>query len=87
MFRGAYYGWLIIIGIDGALWVLNPFTRDQHDFLPLSNFLNVRAYDPTKVSDEYTLVYHKDQDGCHLDCGDQDFMAIVIYGEFTRLAY
>ena len=53
--RGSSFGWLISVGIDGELRMLNPFTNSHFHLPPLSSFPGVFSYQPDKHGQEYTL--------------------------------
>ncbi|KAK7269270.1 hypothetical protein RIF29_21992 [Crotalaria pallida] len=68
--RGSSFGWLIGLGIDGTVRMLNPFNKKHIDLPPLSTFPDVVSYNPdpeqqghdhddddddTEAEEEYTI--------------------------------
>ncbi|KAF1858865.1 hypothetical protein Lal_00032253 [Lupinus albus] len=54
--RGSSHGWLITVGMDDTLRMINPLNPNQHFFLPpLSTLPHVVSYHPHEVDKEYLL--------------------------------
>ncbi|XP_015963055.1 putative F-box protein At5g55150 [Arachis duranensis] len=57
LIRGSCHGWLITVVIsEGAIRMLNPFTKTHIDLPPVSTFSDVVRYHPDRHGDEYVLV-------------------------------
>ncbi|KAF7810203.1 putative F-box protein [Senna tora] len=55
VFRGSCFGWLITIGLDDTIRMLNPFTKAQIHLPPISALPSVISFDPERHDEEYTL--------------------------------
>ncbi|KAK7252976.1 hypothetical protein RIF29_37312 [Crotalaria pallida] len=55
LFRGSGFGWLISVGLDGLIRMLNPHTKAQFNLPPMSTIPNVVAYNPDVQDEEYTI--------------------------------
>ena len=102
-FRGSCHGFLIIVMVsDGALQMLNPFTKFRFNLPPISTFPNIVDYDPSE--EEYIvrnfedggsyrqerLYLHKIQFEKIITSSPpncEDFMAVSIYSQDDRLAF
>ncbi|KAE9602281.1 hypothetical protein Lal_00049966 [Lupinus albus] len=71
--RGSCFGWLIAVGFDGKLRMLNPFTRKHKDLPPISTFPSIFDYNPDREN-PYTV---KDNKYFHADnnnSGREDYV-------------
>ncbi|KAK7252599.1 hypothetical protein RIF29_36663 [Crotalaria pallida] len=69
LFRGSGFGWLISIGLDGVIRMLNPCNKAQFDLPPMSTTPNVLAYNPDALDEEYTIkrIHRRDRDSTNDD--------------------
>lgn len=64
---GSSYGWLITVGLDGELQMLEPFTKVRINLPPLSTFPDIVNYKIRNRDNRYTLkkmnglIYHVDK--------------------------
>ncbi|KAF7810267.1 putative F-box protein [Senna tora] len=61
LFRGSCYGWLITVGLDDSIRMLNPVTRAQIYLPPMSTLPTVISYQPESHDHEYKLRERNDQ--------------------------
>ncbi|XP_027362813.1 uncharacterized protein LOC113870422 [Abrus precatorius] len=56
LFRGSCCGFLVILGLsDGALHLLNPFTKVIYDLPPISTLPHIVDYLPENIGNEYMM--------------------------------
>ncbi|XP_027362810.1 putative F-box protein At2g33200 [Abrus precatorius] len=56
VFRGSCRGFLVILGLsDGALHLLNPFTKVRFDLPPISTLPHIVDYLPENIGNEYVI--------------------------------
>ena len=55
MFKGSAYGWVVVAEKSGAIFLLNPLTRNKIKLPPRSKFPDVRKYRADKVGYEYLI--------------------------------
>ncbi|CAL0331943.1 unnamed protein product [Lupinus luteus] len=57
-YRGSGFGWLIGIGIDGIIRMLNPLTNAHIDLPPMSTTPDIVEFHPDNEDEEYTITLH-----------------------------
>ncbi|KAF1887626.1 hypothetical protein Lal_00040680 [Lupinus albus] len=75
--RGSCFGWLIVVGFDGTLRMLNPFTRKHKDLPPISTFPTIFEYNRDR-GNPYTV---KDLKYFHADDNNFDHQDHVHHDE------
>ncbi|OIV94867.1 hypothetical protein TanjilG_22064 [Lupinus angustifolius] len=58
LYRGSGFGWLIGIGIDGVIRMLDPVTNDHIDLPPMSTTPDIVEFHPDNEDEEYTITGH-----------------------------
>lgn len=97
---GSSYGWLTSVGLDGSLQMVKPLTRAKIHLPPLSTFPDMighknEEYTLIEDGEIYTedifylqkMYVQKIVLSSPPDDEDQDFMAVAIYGTYSRLVY
>lgn len=55
VFKGSAYGWVVVAEKSGAIFLLNPLTRNKIKLPSRSKFPDVRKYRADKVGNEYLI--------------------------------
>ncbi|KAM7263616.1 hypothetical protein ACFE04_001299 [Oxalis oulophora] len=86
---GIGYGWLLTIGTDLKINLVNPLTRRQIDLPPQSSFLRQSNIEPIMIRKYYIskVVASTDPWDSKANCYNKNCVIMVIYGLIGKLAF
>ncbi|QHO39534.1 hypothetical protein HN51_005731 [Arachis hypogaea] len=88
---GSCHGWLIIVMVyEGTIKMLNPFTKVHLDLPPistLSNVIDINGKECIKIPMHKTQIWKAIINSAPTNDNNNDFMAVVIYGCKSNLAF